>query len=67
METSPILILLLGLGLTYVGFGPLSRKRDPTAGDGVAVIGFLARLAGMLLVIVGGLLWLFVTFGEFPG
>jgi hypothetical protein len=55
-----ILIPLLGIAVTYIGYGPFSRKKNPTAGVGFAVIGFLFRLAGPLLIVWGILLWLFV-------
>ena len=48
-----IIIVLIGLGFCFVGYGPLSLKKNPTAGDGFAVVGFLFRLAGLLLLIFG--------------
>jgi hypothetical protein len=51
-----ILILLLGVGFSYVGYGLLSLKRNPTAGVGFAGAGFLCRLAGPLLIVVVALL-----------
>jgi hypothetical protein len=58
--TGPILILVLGIGLSYLGFGPFSLKKNPTAGGAVAVVGLLFRLAGSLLLVWGVFLWLFV-------
>jgi hypothetical protein len=55
-----ILIPLLGIAVTYIGYGPFSLKKNPTAGVGFAVIGFLFRLAGPLLLVWATLLWLFV-------
>jgi hypothetical protein len=55
-----VLIPLLGITWTYIGFGPLSRKKNPAAGGWFAVIGFLFRLAGPLLLVWAGLLWVFV-------
>lgn len=52
MLLGKILILLLGIVLTYVGFVPLSRKNNPTAGDAIAVVGFFTRLLGMLLILL---------------
>jgi len=46
-------MLLIGMSFCFVGYGPLSLKKNPTAGDGFAVVGFLFRLAGLLLVILG--------------
>ena len=60
LKTSPILILLLGIGLSYLGYSTFSLKKDPTAGVTFAVAGFLFRLAGPLLLVYGALLWLFV-------
>jgi hypothetical protein len=61
METNPILLLLLGISVTYIGYGPLSLKKNPTAGSCFAVIGFLLRLAGPFLLIWDVLLWIFVV------
>jgi hypothetical protein len=58
--TSPILILVLGIGLCYLGYGPFSLKKNPTAGTSVAAFGLLFRLAGSLLLIWDVFLWLFV-------
>jgi hypothetical protein len=58
LKTCPLLILLVGIGLTYLGYGPFSSKKNPTAG--LAVVGFLFRLAGPLLLVWDALLWLFV-------
>ena len=66
MGTNPILILLLGIALTYIGYGPLSLKKNPTAGAGFAVIGLLFRLAGALLLTWDIFLWLFVISMMLP-
>ena len=58
LRTSPL--LFLGIAVTYIGYGPFSLKKNPAAGVGVAVIGFLFRLAGPLLLVWDALLWLFV-------
>ncbi len=58
--TNPIVMLILGISFSYLGYGPLSRKKNPTAGVGLVVIGFLLRLAGPLLLVWDALLWLFV-------
>lgn len=58
--TNPTLILILGIGLTYLGFGPFSFKKNPTAGTSVAVVGLFFRLAGSLLLVWDLFLWLFV-------
>jgi hypothetical protein len=57
--TNPILILVLGIGLCYLGYGPFSLKKNPTAGASVAVVGLLFRLAGSLLLVWDVFLWLF--------
>jgi hypothetical protein len=56
-----ILIPLLGIAVTYIGFGPFSRKKNPKALVGFAAVGFLCRLAGPLLLLWAILLWLFVN------
>ena len=66
MGTNPILILLLGIALTYIGYGPLSLKKNPTAGVGFAAIGLLFRLAGALLLTWDIFLWLFVISMMLP-
>jgi hypothetical protein len=60
LVANPILILVLGIGLSYLGFGPFSDKNNPTAGASVAVVGLLFRLAGSLLLVWAVFLWLFV-------
>ena len=66
METNPILILLLGIAVTYIGFGPLSLKKNPTAGVGVAVIVYLLRMAGALLLTWAIFLWVLVISMSLP-
>jgi len=60
LRTNPILILILGIGLTYLGYGPLSLKKNPEAGAAFAVIGTLLRLAGPSFLVWDAFLWLFV-------
>jgi hypothetical protein len=55
-----ILIPLIGIAVTYIGYGPLSRQRNPAQGAAVSLCGFLFRLAGPLLLVWAALLWLFV-------
>jgi multisubunit Na+/H+ antiporter MnhB subunit len=50
MGGATILILIVGLGLAYAGFGPLSLKKHPGQGNGLAVVGFLCRLAAIPLL-----------------
>ena len=61
-----ILILLFGIGVSYVGYGPLSLKKNPTAGAGFAIVGFILRLAGPLILIVGVLLLATALFWNMP-
>jgi hypothetical protein len=63
---NPILILLVGIGLSFVGYGPLSLKKNPKAGIVFAVVGFVFRLAGPLLLFWGVLVGLFLVFGHIP-
>jgi hypothetical protein len=58
--TNPTLILVLGIGLSYLGYGPFSFKKNPTAGASVAAVGLLLRLAGSLLLAWDVFLCLFV-------
>ena len=58
--TNPTLILILGIGLIYLGFGPFSFKKNPAAGTSVAAVGLLFRLAGSLPLVWDVFLWLFV-------
>ncbi len=60
LSTNPILILVLGSGLSYLGWGPLSARKNPSAGVGFVVFGFLFRLAGGLLLVREALLLLFM-------
>ncbi len=46
-----IRIPFLGAAVTYIGYGPLPLKKNPTAGIGLALIGFVFRLAGPLLLV----------------
>jgi hypothetical protein len=55
-----ILAPLLGIAVTYIGYGPFSRKRNPTAGTAWTTAGFLFRLAGPLLILWAISRWLFV-------
>ena len=53
-----ILIPLIGIAFTCVGYGPLSMKRNPEAGLCFAIVGFLFRLVGPLLIVWGLFFWL---------
>jgi hypothetical protein len=53
-------MLVLGIVTTYLGYGPFSTRNNPTAGTLFAVIGFLFRFAGPLLLVWDALLWIFV-------
>lgn len=57
---SPTLIFLLGIALSYIGYGPLSSKKNPAAGVGLVVIGFLFRLVGPLLLVWDACILLFI-------
>jgi hypothetical protein len=61
-----ILILVIGIGCCYIGYGPLSLKKKPTAGAGFAAVGFFFRLAGPLLTILGILLVGTVAWWRLP-
>ena len=51
-----ILILVIGIGSTSVGYGPLSLKRNPGAGVAFAVVGFILRVVGPLFLVFGVML-----------
>jgi hypothetical protein len=51
-------VIFVGLGICLIGFGPLSSRKHPEAGDALAVAGFFVRLAGLLVVTFGLLLYL---------
>ncbi len=59
MRMEVLLIPALGLALTWIGYGPLSHKRNPEAGFGLAIAGFLFRIAGPLLLVWAAMLGLF--------
>ena len=48
-----IMMLLMGIGVSYLGYSPLSTKNAASIGFGLGIIGFLLRLAGPLLVFIG--------------
>jgi len=52
LATNPILIIVLGIALIYLGYGPLSRKKNPTAGVAFVIVGFLCRVAGPMLALL---------------
>ena len=60
LATSPVLILSLGVGWSYLGYGPLSRRKNPKASVALAGIGLLCRLAGPLLLLWAGCILLFI-------
>ena len=47
------IILVFGLGICSLGFGPLSLRKHPTAGIAFAVAGFLVRLVGLTIISFG--------------
>jgi hypothetical protein len=58
--TNPLLTLVLGIGLCYLGYGPFSSKKNAKAGASVAAVGLLFRLVGPLFLAWDAFLWLFV-------
>ena len=55
-----VLMPLIGIVVTCIGYGLLSRKKSPTAGVGYTILGFLFRVAGPLLIVLAALFWIFV-------
>jgi hypothetical protein len=58
LAANPLLVTSLGVGLSYLGYGPFSSKKKPTAE--VAVVGLPLRLVGSLLLVWAVFLWVFV-------
>jgi hypothetical protein len=56
-----ILIPLLGVAATFIGYGPLSRKSNPASRFGLTSIGFLLRLVGPLLLVWTGAILIFAV------
>jgi hypothetical protein len=56
-----LMMPLLGMLMTYLGYGPCSSQRNPTAGLAFVCIGFLLRLVGTLLVLLT-ILWLLFAY-----
>ena len=42
-----------GTGFCVIGFGPLSRRKLPTGGVVIKIVGFFVRLTGLELVLFG--------------
>ncbi len=54
----PVMIVV-GVCIAFVGYHPLSSRKHPAAGFAFVVVGFLVRLAGLMLIAYG--LTLFVA------
>jgi hypothetical protein len=50
--------VFVGVCVSFVGYHPLSLRKHPAAGNAFAVVGFLVRLAGLLLISYGLLMYL---------
>jgi hypothetical protein len=64
---NPLLILPIGIVITCIGYGPLSRKKNPTAGGFFIIVGFLFRVIGPLLIVWGAFFWVFLWSMAFDG
>lgn len=62
----PIMMLLIGIAVTSIGYGPLSLKKHPAPGPAFVLIGFLFRLAGPLILVWDSLFWIFAISMMFP-
>jgi hypothetical protein len=51
-------VLIVGIAICAVGFGPLSFRKHPEAGYAFVILGFLIRLVGLGIVAFGMILWL---------
>jgi len=63
----PLLISPIGIGISCLGFGPLSRKKNPTASVAFQIVGFVFRLVGALLIVLGSFFWIFALSMAFGG
>ena len=45
--------IVVGIGISLLGFHPLSLRKHPTAGVVFAVFGFVVRLVGLALIAYG--------------
>jgi hypothetical protein len=64
---NPLLILPIGIAISFVGFGPLSRRKNPTASTAFLTAGLIFRLAGAVLIAWGAFYWIFVFSMAFGG
>jgi hypothetical protein len=46
-------VIIVGLAICVVGFGPLSLRKYPEAGIAFAVAGFVVRLVGLAIISFG--------------
>jgi hypothetical protein len=46
-------VIIVGIAICVVGFGPLSFRKHPTAGIAFAVAGFMVRFVGLAIISVG--------------
>lgn len=51
-------VIVVGIGICVVGFGPLSFRKHPEAGAAFVFVGFVIRLVGLSIVALGLILWL---------
>jgi hypothetical protein len=47
------IVLVVGIGFCFIGYGPLSLRKHPTMGCGYVVLGFLVRLIGLAIISFG--------------
>ncbi len=60
--TVPV-VIIVGLGICFVGFGRLSLRKHPSSGIAFAVGGFVVRLVGLAIISFGLILW-FASVGR---
>jgi uncharacterized membrane protein (DUF441 family) len=58
--------IIVGVALTWLGYGGLSRRKHPELDAGSLLVGFLFRVIGPLIIAGGVLFLLFVLSGGFP-
>ncbi len=55
---SVAIVIIVGIAVCSIGFGPLSYRKHPQAGCVAIFLGFVVRLFGLVLVAFGLVVWL---------
>jgi hypothetical protein len=57
-------VIIAGIAVCLLGFGPLSYRKHPDARFFTIVLGFLVRLVGLVILAFGVFLWLAMGVGR---